>query len=101
MVSLYAMKDYREIVHYVANLARIELTAEEEELFAPQFQKIIGYIDTLNTLDTIDIDPTFNIIALKNVLREDIPQKNEAYQKIISNFPQKDGNYCVVPKVID
>jgi len=95
------MKDYREIVHYVAHLARIELSAEEEALFAPQFQKIIGYIDTLNTLDTADIEPTFNVIALKNVLREDVPHKNEAYQKIISNFPQKEGNYCVIPKVIE
>lgn len=95
------MKDPRQTIHYIANLARIELNPEEETLFAPQFQKIIGYIDKLNTLATDAAVPAYSVIALKNVLREDVPEHKEAYKKIIENFPQKEGNFCKVPRVIE
>jgi len=95
------MKDPKQTIHYIANLARIELSPDEEIVFAPQFQKIIGYIDKLNTLDTNAVTPAYSVIALKNVLREDVPERKEVYKKIVENFPQKKGNFCKVPKVIE
>ena len=38
-------------VKYVAHLARIALTPEEEEKFGAQLTHILGYIDKLNQLD--------------------------------------------------
>jgi aspartyl-tRNA(Asn)/glutamyl-tRNA(Gln) amidotransferase subunit C len=45
----------REQVHKVANLARLELTAEEEEQLAAQMSSILEYFEQLSELDTEDV----------------------------------------------
>ena len=44
-------------VEKVAQLAHMELTAEELQVFAPQMAEIVAYVEQLNALDTKDIDP--------------------------------------------
>lgn len=61
----------REQVHKVANLARLELTAEEEEQFATQMNSILEYFEQLSELDTQDVAPTTRAIDVSNVTRPD------------------------------
>ncbi|NEQ25956.1 MAG: Asp-tRNA(Asn)/Glu-tRNA(Gln) amidotransferase subunit GatC, partial [Microcoleus sp. SIO2G3] len=48
----------REQVHKVANLARLEMTNEEEEQIAAQMNSILEYFEQLSELDTADVPPT-------------------------------------------
>ncbi|HBL11934.1 MAG TPA: Asp-tRNA(Asn)/Glu-tRNA(Gln) amidotransferase GatCAB subunit C, partial [Cyanobacteria bacterium UBA11162] len=52
----------REQVRKVANLARLELTPEEEEQFLPQLNGILDYFQQLSELDTQDVPPTTRAI---------------------------------------
>ncbi|MFH1479374.1 MAG: Asp-tRNA(Asn)/Glu-tRNA(Gln) amidotransferase subunit GatC, partial [Candidatus Omnitrophota bacterium] len=42
----------KDTIKYVAELARLKLKPEEEELFASQLNDILKYMDKLNKLDT-------------------------------------------------
>lgn len=65
------MKLTTDQVKKVAKLANLNLTSEEEEKYAEQLSSILVYVDQLNQVDTLGVEPTFNVTGLNNVMRED------------------------------
>ena len=51
-------------VHYIANLARLQLKDDEAENLKEDMNKILGYVETLNELDTSDVEPLEHVIEL-------------------------------------
>ena len=58
-------------VKYVAHLARLALTPEEEQKFQAQLRNILGYIAKLYELDVSNVEPTAHAVPLVNVTRPD------------------------------
>lgn len=85
----------------VALLARLKLTDEEKPLFSEQVGKIIGYIDTLNELDTGDVEPTSHVLPLKNVFRDDKVAPSLSRDKILKNAPESSDGFFRVLKIIE
>jgi aspartyl-tRNA(Asn)/glutamyl-tRNA(Gln) amidotransferase subunit C len=96
-----AKKIDRKEVKYIAHLARLELTAEEEEKFSRQLGEILIYVDKLKEVDTHNVRPTSHIFALKNVFREDKQKKSLPEREVLSNAPKKKRNQFQVPKIIE
>lgn len=88
-------------VEYVANLARIKITAEEESYLKEQFSKIVGYIDKLKELDVSGIEPSKGVHIDRNVFREDKVIPSDCREEILDNAPAREGDYFKVPKVIE
>jgi len=66
------MADTQNIdIKYVAKLANLPLTDEEEKIFAPQLSKILDYFSVLKKVDTSQVLPTSRVNDLKNVTRKD------------------------------
>ena len=86
---------------HIAELARLELTKEEENLYAGQLKNIFSWMEELNSADTSGIEPTAHILGLENVLREDIPAPFADREAILKNAPQREHDYIKVPKVIE
>ena len=55
--SYYRMAITKEEVEKIATLANLELTPEEKESLAAQLSSIVTYIDKLNELDTVNVEP--------------------------------------------
>ncbi|MCX5703141.1 MAG: Asp-tRNA(Asn)/Glu-tRNA(Gln) amidotransferase subunit GatC [Candidatus Omnitrophica bacterium] len=91
----------KDTVKYVAHLARIELTPKELEKLSQQLQDILGLIDKLNKISTENVAPTSHILPLNNVLREDKPKESLPIDKVLMNAPRRQGDFFVVPKVIE
>ncbi|MBM3245899.1 MAG: Asp-tRNA(Asn)/Glu-tRNA(Gln) amidotransferase subunit GatC [Candidatus Omnitrophica bacterium] len=91
----------KQTVKYIAHLARIELEPSELEKLSLQLQDILGFIDKLKKIEVKDISPTSHILAISNVLREDKPKESLPIDKAMENAPQRQGNFFVVPKVIE
>ena len=90
-------------IHYVAGLARLQLTAEERKVFGKQLKSILSYVEKLSTLETEKISPTFQTIDLKDEVREDkvgVKQALEAAEAL-NNAPRREGKFFSVPKVFD
>ncbi len=90
----------REEVRHVAQLARLELSDEEELRMTEQMNQILGYMDKLNELDTADIPAMTHAIQLENVFRVDEASESLDREKALSNAPESDGVSFLVPKVI-
>ena len=73
--------------------------AEKEEIKA-DLQKMIGFIDKLQELDTTGVEPLMHMSEEINVLREDIPGPMLNQQEALQNAPHHDDQYFKVPKVI-
>ncbi len=94
------MKLSREEVKHIALLSRLELKEEEVEKFRTQLSEILDFVEKLNELDTEGIDPKFQIIPPRNVLREDVPGISMPRERALMNAPETDGEHFIVPKVV-
>jgi len=91
----------KETIQYVADLSRISLDPQELEKFSLQLQAILDFIDQLKEPDTTGVEPTSHILPVSNVFREDSPAPCLPIEKTLANAPEKEGNFFVVPNVIE
>jgi len=91
----------KDVVKYVANLARIRLTIKEQKRLSKQLQEILDFIDKLRELDISKIEPTSHILPISNVFREDKLSESLPLKEVLKNAPKIQKNFFVVPKVID
>lgn len=87
-------------VRHVADLARLELTEQQELRMTEQMNSILSYMDKLNELDTADIPPTTHAIQLENVFRQDSAVSSIDRKLALDNAPLSDGVNFIVPRVI-
>ncbi|ETI67443.1 Asp-tRNA(Asn)/Glu-tRNA(Gln) amidotransferase subunit GatC [Neobacillus vireti] len=87
-------------VKHVANLARLAITEEEAEKFTKQLDSIITFAEQLNELDTENVEPTYHVLDMKNVLREDIPQKGLPQEEVLKNAPEHQDGQIKVPNIM-
>jgi aspartyl-tRNA(Asn)/glutamyl-tRNA(Gln) amidotransferase subunit C len=89
-----------ETVRQIAELARLEFTPIEAEKMQADLNQILDWMDTLNELDTTDVEPLVHLSPEINQWREDIAQNTLPKEQALQNAPQRDGQYFKVPKVI-
>ena len=89
-----------EQVEHIARLAKLSFTDEEKAKLVEQFNLILNYMSKLNELDTSDVEPTYNVLALQNVMREDKIKSWLMQEEAIANAPASHHGYFSVPKVI-
>ena len=94
------MKISQERVAEIAKLARLELPQEKQALFAGQFENILTYMDTLHEVDTSNVEPLYSPVAHTTVYRPDTVRNTAQRSDILSNAPETDGQYFVVPKIV-
>ena len=88
-------------LQHVVNLARIDLTLEEEKRIGPQIQEIIQYVEKLNELGVEGVEPTAHAVPLTNVMREDKVQPSLSQADTLRNAPQNTNGLFVVPKIVE
>jgi aspartyl-tRNA(Asn)/glutamyl-tRNA(Gln) amidotransferase subunit C len=88
-------------VEHVAKLARLELSAEEQEQFTEQLNAILSYAEKLNELDTEHIQPTTHVLKLVNVMREDVTRASLTIEQVMRNAPEEEDDQFRVPAVLE
>ncbi len=91
----------REEVERVVALARLSLSEEELGRMAHELDAILGYVETLQGVDTEGVPPTAHVIPLATPLRDDVPAAPLDFELAVSNAPESSGSAFVVPKVIE
>jgi aspartyl-tRNA(Asn)/glutamyl-tRNA(Gln) amidotransferase subunit C len=106
------MKVTDKDVAYVAELANLELTAQERQRMLKDLNSILDYIDRLNQLDTANVPPMAQITAQSEqkqsaradatlVARDDVPVPSLPHAAALQNAPETDGEFFKVPRVIE
>jgi aspartyl-tRNA(Asn)/glutamyl-tRNA(Gln) amidotransferase subunit C len=88
-------------VKYVAHLARLALTPEEEKKLGAQLGNILGYIEKLRELDVSAVEPTAHAVPMVNITRADEIQPSLPHEDALRNAPRQAGGLFIVPKVVE
>jgi aspartyl-tRNA(Asn)/glutamyl-tRNA(Gln) amidotransferase subunit C len=94
------MKITPDEVAKIAKLSRLDLPKEKLELFAGQLGDILGYMEKLGELDTDNVEPMYSPVQHTTVLRKDELKKDYTREEVLSNAPEQDGKFFIVPKIV-
>lgn len=98
------MKITEREVRYVADLANLKLSDQEIGRLSRDLDEILTHIDTLNELDTSNVQPMAQVLYDSGetaTLREDRERATLGNQAALGNAPLAGGGYYKVPKVIE
>jgi aspartyl-tRNA(Asn)/glutamyl-tRNA(Gln) amidotransferase subunit C len=95
------MKISREEVLHIALLARLGLTDEEVDRLSEQLSNILENFEILQQVDTTDVPPTTQSIALQNVVSDDSIAPSLPSNEVLANAPQKEGDLFKVRAVLE
>lgn len=90
----------REDVEHVAALARLGLTDDEIDLMQGQLNRILEAIGQLQSVDTSSVGPTAQVIALENVMRDDVARPAIGREAALANAPLREGPMLRVPTIL-
>lgn len=88
-------------VAYVAQLARLELTAEETALFQSQLGKVLEHASRLRELDLEGVEAAAHAFPVYDVLRPDEPRPGLTQEEALRNAPRTAHGLFIVPKVVE
>jgi aspartyl-tRNA(Asn)/glutamyl-tRNA(Gln) amidotransferase subunit C len=102
-------------VKHVAELAHLELTADEQQRMMKDLNAILGHIAELGEVDTANVQPmaagipeleaatgdSGNSGDSKDALREDMVRPSLDRAPVMAAAPETDGVFFKVPKVIE
>lgn len=94
------MTNERLDLEHVAHLARLDLTDQERATLGPQLLQILEYVDHLRELPTDDIEATFQMMPVTNVLREDTPVPSLPRDQALANAPHSEADGFRVPRIM-
>jgi len=88
-------------VAYVAHLARLQLTAEETELFQKQLGDVLTYAEKLKEVNVEGVEAAAHAVPIFNVFRADDPCDWLTATEALSNAPRQANNLFIVTKVVE
>jgi aspartyl-tRNA(Asn)/glutamyl-tRNA(Gln) amidotransferase subunit C len=89
-----------QTVDKLSNLAQLQFSETEKEEIKADLNKMIGFIEQLEKIDTTGVEPLLHISDAVNVLREDKIAGSISREEALLNAPSSDGQFFTVPKVI-
>jgi len=97
------MKLSKEEIQHIANLARLELTAEEQKKYGSQLSDVLSFIEQLKEVDTTDCEPTAQVTGLENIFR---PDEEEDWDKrevgeALKQAPELENEQIKVKRVLE
>jgi len=94
------MEVNKQLVDKIATLSKLSFDEESKEAIRQDLERMIGFVDKLNEVNTDGIEPLIYIGDEVNVLREDVVKQTITKEQALSNAPTKDSDYIKVPKVL-
>lgn len=90
-----------ELIDYLSELSRLRLPEEEKAAMTAELERILAYMDTLNQLDTKDVEPMSHVFPVKNVMRPDTVEPSADRAELLANAPLPDQEAFLVPKTVE
>ena len=87
----------REQVLHVAKLARLRLSDDEVERMTGELSQILEHVEQMEGLDLDGVEPTSHVVALENVLRDDVPRDGLSRKRALEGAPEAAADGFRVP----
>lgn len=89
----------QDVIH-VADLARLELTAEEIDRFTAQLVSILDHVESVRALDTSQVAPTAHPLEISNVVRADEVTLTLDRDEVLAQAPAAESGRFKVPPIL-
>lgn len=93
----------RKDLEHIGWLSRLDLSDEDKERYTPQLNSVLDYFGQLDEMDTEGVEPTYHVLPLGNVFREDregIPTQTLTQEEALSNAPKKQDGFFKAPRMM-
>lgn len=91
----------RDLILNLEQLAQLELSEEERILLQKDLENIIEMVDKLQEIDTNGLESLVHLGNDNSIVRQDLPGIQLTRSESLSNASVQDGQYFLVPKVIE
>ncbi|KAB2650221.1 MAG: Asp-tRNA(Asn)/Glu-tRNA(Gln) amidotransferase subunit GatC [Verrucomicrobia bacterium] len=88
-------------VKYVAHLARLSLSPDEEQKLGAQLNNIIGFIEQLKSVNVSSVEATAHAVPTVNVTRADEVRPSISHEDALRNAPKQSNGLFIVPKIVE
>lgn len=95
------MKITNELIDYIGELSRLELSAEEKEGAKKDLTDILNYMDKLNELNTAGAKELTHPFDERNRFRNDEAVNPDQREAMLKNAPSAKGDYFKVFKTVE
>lgn len=89
-----------QTLEHLAHLARLQFEESEKASIREGLEKMVAFVEKLQSVDTTGVAPLLHIGDAVNVLRDDVQQGSISREEALRNAPLQDGVFFKVPKVI-
>ena len=91
----------KEQVNHIAHLSRLEIQEDEVDGYIEKLEKVVDLFNELNSVDTENIKPTYHVLDLVNVFREDVAQEAMNREEVLKNSKETEAGQFKVPTIIE
>jgi aspartyl-tRNA(Asn)/glutamyl-tRNA(Gln) amidotransferase subunit C len=88
-------------VRRIAKLARIRVDDAETAVLQTELNAILGYVEQLNEVNVDGVEPLSGGAQMAMRLREDKLTDGDIAEQILTNAPDRVGQFFAVPKVVE
>lgn len=93
------MKIDDNLINHLSNLAKLSFEGDSREALKKDLEKIIGFMNQLNCVDTDAVKPLVFMTDEVNRLRTDNVLMEISKNDALKNGPKHDSDYFRIPKV--
>ena len=90
-----------ETVRTIAHLARIAVNDDEIEHLKGELNAILAFVEQLGEVEVSGVEPMTSVTPMTMKKRADVVTDGGDPEAILKNAPAREGDYFVVPKVVE
>ncbi len=90
-----------DTVRRIAHLARMAVAEDEVEPLRGELNAILAFVEQLSEVDVAGVEPMTSVTPMAMKKRPDVVTDGGDADAVLRNAPAREGNYFVVPKVVE
>lgn len=90
----------KSVVERLAKLSKLEFDEASKEAIVADLDRILGFVEKIDELDTTGVEPLIYMSEVQNVFREDQASSDLTKEQALEIAPLKDSDFIKVPKVL-
>ncbi len=87
-------------LYLTAKLAKLDLGEKEAEKLAVEVSRMLEYFSIMEKVSVDGLDATVQTLGQENITRQDIVSSVDVTEKLISNAPESEGRFIIIPNVL-
>ena len=88
-------------VRRIAHLARIAVTEAEVPHLQGELNAMLAFVEQLGEVDVEGVEPMTSVMPMEMKQRPDLVTDGEIADDIVSNAPETQDHFFLVPKVVE